>query len=257
MSDTRPIGVMDSGLGGISVLREAIQLLPHEDFIYFGDSHNAPYGTKSDLEILQLTRKVVEKLLAQNVKAVLLACNTATSVAINDLRQEYTLPIIGIEPAVKPAAELSTPTRKILVLATPATLKRDKFSNLVQKLHLNDQILAQPCPGLVELIEAGHCEDALLEEYLHNNLSTYLKMDISVIVLGCTHYPFIKNKLQDFFGGHVAIVDGSVGTSKQLLHKLQEHNLLTDSNSMGRVIIQNSSESALLQQLSQQLLHYK
>lgn len=255
MPNNKPIGFMDSGVGGISVLREAIKMLPNENFIYLGDSANAPYGTKSDKEILVLTIKAVESLIQQNAKAIVIACNTATSVAINHLRLIYpTTPIIGIEPAVKPAASLHE-HGKILVLATPATLKRDKFINLVLEHTDTERVIAKPCPGLVELIESGHLEDEYLEKYLQDNISDYLNMDISVIVLGCTHYPFIKNKLSHFFGNNVDIIDGSNGTSKQLLNKLKEFDLVNSATEKGTVVLTNSSENPYLQELSLKLLN--
>ena len=147
-----PIGVLDSGLGGISVLRELVRLMPEEDYLYFGDSKNAPYGTKTAEEVLRLTRNTVSFLLEQGAKAIVVACNTATSVAIRELRQEYpSIPMIGIEPALKPAVEAKAHST-VLVMATPMTLKKEKFSDLMHRYESDAKIIKVPCPGLVELI---------------------------------------------------------------------------------------------------------
>ena len=168
-----PIGFMDSGVGGISVLREAVKLLPNEKFIYYGDSQNAPYGIKTDVQIRKLTFNAVEVLRQKPVKAIVIACNTATSVAINDLRTRYQdMPIIGIEPAVKPAIKISH-NQKILIMATPMTLKREKFFNLVERYADADQVLPLACPGLVELIEQGQINGAKVQKFLSDLLKPY------------------------------------------------------------------------------------
>lgn len=256
MSDKRPIGFMDSGVGGISVLREAVQLLPQENFIYYGDSANAPYGTKTDAAVLKLTINAVEYLREQGCKAIVIACNTATSAAIEELRARYDFPIIGIEPAVKPAVAISRED-KILVMATPMTLKRPKFADLVSKHADTCQILPLPCPGLVELIESGHLGDPVLMDYLQELLAPYLPQNIAVVVLGCTHYPFVRPALQKVLGERTEIIDGSFGTAKQLWHKLREFNLLNTGDSPGYVKIYNSAADADLLSLSASLLHNK
>ena len=236
-----PIGFFDSGVGGLSVLREAISIMPNENYIYFGDSKNAPYGTKELNEVKELSFKAVEFLRKQNVKAVVVACNTATSAAIEQLRQKYTdMPIIGIEPALKPAVKLH---RKgdVIIMATPMTLREKKFKELMYKYKDECNIVSMPCPGLVEFIENGILEGNDLEEYLRDKFKDYNEDDIAAIVLGCTHYPFIKEVLSKIVGKNIPLIDGGAGTSHELQRKLDEYGILTDSESKGNVKIYNST----------------
>lgn len=255
MSNSKPIGFMDSGVGGISVLREAVKLLPHENFIYYGDSANAPYGTRPKEEILALTDQAVRFLLAEQVKAIVIACNTATSFAIHELRNKYKdVPIVGIEPAVKPAAIICQDS-KIIIMATPMTLRGEKFARLVAEHANGKQIVPMPCPGLVELIESGEAlHGEKIRVYLQNLLKDYVYDHVAVIVLGCTHYPFIKPQLERLFPGETVIIDGSYGTSRQLLNKLQEFELLNNSQAQGSVKVYNSSNSKKMLALSEKLL---
>lgn len=189
---------MDSGLGGLSVLREAIKLMPKEDFIYYGDSLHAPYGVKPQAEIRDLTFAVVEKLLDMGIKGLAVACNTATSAAVRLLRNTYPeLPIVGIEPAVKPAVTESHGGR-ILVMATPMTLKQEKFQNLLAKYREQADIVPVQCDGLMEFVEHGDLDGQELDDYFAEKLSPVLTDDTESIVLGCTHYPFLKKRTPPF-----------------------------------------------------------
>ncbi|AJA49837.1 glutamate racemase [Clostridium pasteurianum DSM 525 = ATCC 6013] len=249
----RPIGFFDSGVGGISVLKEAIRILPKEDFIYYGDSKNAPYGDKSVDEIRQLSFNVAQFLVEKNIKALVVACNTATSAAIKDLRKKYSnIPVIGIEPALKPAVEIKG-MGKILIMATPVTLSEKKFNNLLKKYNGKSDIIPVPCPGLAELIEAGILSGNKLQNYLEDKLSSYIQNEIAAIVLGCTHYPFIKDEISKLIP-NVPIIDGSIGTVKQLKRKLITLNLLNVSGEKGKVQMINSSESKEIMELSNKLL---
>ena len=237
----KPIGVFDSGVGGISVLKECLTMLPCEDFVYFGDSINAPYGTKSVKEVKELTFNAVDFLLAKGVKAVVIACNTATSAAIDDLREKYKdIPIIGIEPALKPAVEASK-GKSIIIMATPMTLSEKKFSNLMQQHNKEVNIIPLPCAGLVELIENGIIEGDEIENYLKDKLKEYIPLDLGSIVLGCTHYPFIKNELIKVVGEKTIIIDGSIGTVNQLKRQLSINDLLSEKKTKGTVTIYNSA----------------
>ncbi len=260
MSDTLslnnlPIGFFDSGVGGLSVLKEAIKLLPNEDFIYFGDSKNAPYGTKTVDEVKELTFKAVDFLLSKNVKSIVIACNTATSAAIDDLRAFYkNIPIIGIEPALKPAVELDK-DGKIIIMATPMTLVEAKFNNLMKSYADTRAIIPLPCAGLVELVESGVVEGTIVNSYLKNKLKPYLDEPISSIVLGCTHYPFIRNELEKILSTDTAIIDGSAGTVKQLKRQLENMNALNSSISKGSLEIINSLNDKNIIELSYKLLN--
>ena len=250
----KPIGFFDSGVGGISVLREAIKLLPKEDFIYLGDSKNAPYGTKKVDEVITLSFNAVDFLLKHEVKAVVVACNTATSAAIDALRQKYgSIPIIGIEPALKPAVELNK-HGKIIIMATPMTLSESKFYSLMKSYEEELEIETVPCAGLVELIEEGILEGEQIEEYLKSKLNPYMESKIASIVLGCTHYPFIKKSLLKILGAETTIIDGSLGTAKQLKRQLKENGLLSRKEHIGKVEIFNSLYKKQILELSYKLL---
>lgn len=253
----KPIGLFDSGVGGISVLKEAISMLPNENFVYFGDSKNAPYGTKTVEQIQKLSFQAVEFLLEKEAKAVVVACNTATSAVIEQLRQQYSyMPIIGIEPALKPAVELRE-KGKILIMATPVTLAEVKFGKLMDAYSEEAEIQPLPCPGLADLIEKGNFESVEVKDYLANKLAPYLNEDIAAIVLGCTHYPFVKKQILAILNKEVTIIDGSMGTAKQLKRQLEGNNLLSDRKESGTVEIYNSfKENKEIIDLSYRLLEY-
>ncbi len=250
----KPIGFFDSGVGGISVLKESLRVLQSEDFVYFGDSLNAPYGTKDVSEVKKLTFNAVDFLLSKGAKVVVIACNTATSAAIDALRDKYTdIPIIGIEPALKPAVEVSR-GKSIIIMATPMTLAEKKFSNLMEKYNKEVNIISLPCAGLVELIENGIIEGHQIEEYLRGKLKKFMHLDVASIVLGCTHYPFIKKELVKIVGEKTIIIDGSIGTVNQLKRQLACNNLLNEKKTRGIVTIHNSSINKNIIDLSYKLL---
>jgi glutamate racemase len=235
-----PIGFFDSGVGGLSVLKKAIEYMPEENYIYLGDSANAPYGVKSIEEIKRLTLENIEFLLEKGVKAIVVACNTATSVAIEELRTKYiNVPIIGIEPALKPAVELQKSGR-IVIMATNATLKEKKFKNLMNEYSFGKDIYPLPCPGLVEFVENGVLSGEELEHFLKIILEDASKKDIASIVLGCTHYPFVKETIQKIVGEKITILDGSVGTVKELKRKLIKNEIKQIESEKGFVKIYNT-----------------
>ncbi|WP_346962089.1 glutamate racemase [Clostridium sp.] len=248
------IGFFDSGVGGISVLKESIKLLPKENYIYIGDSLNAPYGVKTPEEVRKLTFNMVDKLISMNVKAIVVACNTATSIAIDELRKNYKeIPIIGIEPALKPAVE-NYGNGIIVIMATPVTLSENKFSKLRERYNKASDIISMPCDGLVEIIEDGNIKGEVVEGYLRNRFKDVPKEKVSSVVLGCTHYPFIKEALVNVINDDVAIIDGSLGTVKQLKRKLEQKGLLNTNNEQGTVKIFNSKDDEDLIELSYKLL---
>ena len=236
-----PIGFIDSGLGGISVLKEAVKLMPEENFIYYGDSLHAPYGVRPTQEIKELTYAVVEKLLAMGIKGLAVACNTATSAAVRSLRLDYPeLPIVGIEPAVKPAVEASHGGR-ILVMATPMTIQQEKFHKLLERYQDQAEIIPVPCEGLMEFVEKGDLESDFLNQYFSKVLLPFVTSDTETIVLGCTHYPFLRPHLRDFLNrtvqcgqegnaarglSHIDLIDGSFGTARELRRRLAVKGLL-------------------------------
>lgn len=248
------IGFFDSGIGGISVLKETIKVLPNENYIYFGDSINAPYGIKDVAEVKRLTFNAVKFLLNKNVKAIVIACNTATSAAIEELRHQYShIPIIGIEPALKPAVELNR-KGSIVIMATPMTLSESKFARLQAKYKEVANITPLPCAGLAEIIDEGKIKGQEVHNYLVDKLSEIKDMKISSIVLGCTHYPLIKEEIIKIIGDEVPIIDGGLGTSKQLKRILSSKNILNKNNSKGNIEIYNSLQSKKIIDLSYRLL---
>lgn len=249
-----PIGFLDSGLGGISVLREAIKIMPNENYIYFGDSKNAPYGTKTTKEIRDLTFKTVEFLLEKGAKGIVVACNTATSAAVAELRLVYPdIPLVGIEPAIKPAVE-SGKKGKILMMATPMTVKQDKFKYLLNRYKDEADILPIPCEGLMEFVENGKLNGEELKIYLREKLNGYDSSNTSAIVLGCTHYPFVIDAIREVVGNNIDIIDGGLGTAREIKRRLNEKNLLRDSNEKGTIEMYNSSEDSRFIELSWKLL---
>ena len=253
MDQNQPIGVFDSGLGGISVLREIVALLPNEDYIYYGDSLHAPYGTRSTEEIERLTTVVFEKLLAQHVKAIVIACNTASSAAGEDLRRKYPgLPIIAIEPALKPAV-LRNPGGTIAVMATEATLREKKFARLMQSYANQARIFKLPCPGLPEFVERGELHSERLKAFLQKNFSSLGVKYFDGVVLGCTHYPFVRPMIQEVVGVKTKIFDGAPGTARQLKRQLKVRGLLRAGVIHGNISWQNSDPDPRFIELSKQL----
>ena len=254
MNKFSPIGFFDSGLGGISVLREAVKLLPNENYIYFGDSANAPYGVKSANEVRLLAEKGAEILIAKGVKAIVIACNTATSAGVDFLRNKYTdIPIIGVEPALKPAVE-HFPQGRILIMATEMTLKEEKFQALWKHYGQNAEIIPVPCPGLMNFVENGIFSGYELDSYLHDKLDIHTKKPVDAIVLGCTHYPFLKDGISEIVGNNTMIFDGGEGTSRQLKRKLEEAKLINTNNEKGSITFINSSTDERLIKLSKDLI---
>lgn len=228
----RPIGIFDSGVGGTSIWREIAQLLPLEDTIYLADSKNAPYGTKSKAEILQLSIKNTEILLKKGSKIIVVACNTATTNAIEYLRKNYEVPFIGIEPAIKPAA-LQTTTKKVGVLATKGTLSSSLFYN-TSKIHAAGiQVFEQEGKGLVQLVEAGKEQSKEAQSLLEKYVSPMLTQGIDCLVLGCTHYPYLIPILKKIVPPNIQIIDSGFAVAKQTKAVLKKNgllSLLTDGN---------------------------
>ncbi len=213
--NTGYIAVFDSGVGGLTVLHDALEELPHEDFLYYADSANVPYGPKSASEIKKLVEDAIAKILLYPVKAIVIACNTATSIAISDLREVYNIPIVGMEPAIKVAADIDS-SRKILVLATELTLKEDKYLDLVSRLDLGERVEACAMPGLVEFAEDFVFEGPEVKRYITKALSPINLDDFGTLVLGCTHFLYFKKALQEMLSSHIKIVDGNKGTVRRL-----------------------------------------
>lgn len=220
-----PIGIFDSGIGGTSIWREINKILPNEATIYLADSKNAPYGEKSKEQILQLSIKNVEYLLKRGCKLIVVACNTATTNAIKELREAYSVPMIGIEPAIKPAA-LNSKTKTVGVLATKGTLSSALF-NSTSEIHANGiKVLDQVGSGLVELIEKGEVHTSKTRELLQSYLEPMLNQGMDQLVLGCTHYPYLIPLIKEILPDNIKIIDSGEGVARQTKNVLSQNNLL-------------------------------
>ena len=208
----------DSGIGGLSVLHHAMKILPEEEFVFFADEDNVPYGTKSREEVLKFVDSAFEFLTAQKVDAIVVACNTATSVAITEMRKKYSLPIIGMEPALKRAVDLF-PGRKTLVTATPITINGEKIRNLIEKLDAKDFVELRALPELVNFAEKEEFNSPAVKDYLTKNFAGYDFKDFSSIVLGCTHFNYFKDVIREILPENVKILDGNEGTLNELMRR--------------------------------------
>lgn len=243
LSADAPIGVFDSGVGGISVLQHIHALMPHERLCYVADSRHAPYGSKTPEEIQSRCFEITDFLIAMGVKAIVVACNTATAAAIDLMRARYDLPIFGMEPAVKPAAEASR-NGVIGVLATVGTLKSAQFAGLLESYGRNVKVVTQGCVGLVECIERGELRGDGTLNLLEKYCQPLLDEGADTIVLGCTHYPFVKPLIRQIVGSDVTLIDTGAAVAKQVQKRLAALHMLTQQDLPGAVRFWTNSQSA-------------
>ena len=251
------IGVMDSGVGGISVLKHIHALLPHEDLVYIADSKHAPYGNKSADEITARCFEIADFLITKDVKVLVVACNTATAAAIDAMRKRYTLPIIGMEPAVKPAAEASK-NGVIGVLATVGTLKSAQFAALLESYGRNVKVVTQACVGLVECIERGELDMLETKSLIRQYCLPLLDEGADTIVLGCTHYPFVAHLIREVVGQdsnqkQISLIDTGAAVANQLKRQLEDKSLLSTSNQKAEVHFWTNSDSEKVKQVIEAL----
>ncbi len=252
----QPVGVFDSGLGGVSVLREAVRILPHETFLYYGDNANAPYGDRTEEAITALTFDCAHFLQKQGAKIILIACNTATATCVTRIREELDIPVVSIEPAIKPACE--TPGNgKILMAATLATTRLDRYRALQARMPDPSRVINVPCPGLVERIERGVFAEDAFDDLFDRYFQAYWNMTIDGIVLGCTHYVFIRDAFARYakthFRGDAHLYDGNLATARQLQHILEEKGL-AKTQGEGCVRFFTSGDAARFAPLFEKLL---
>ena len=253
MFNLAPIGVFDSGAGGLSVLRELRRLLPHEAFEYIADTAHVPYGPKSAHYIRQRSRCLAEFLVEQRqVKALVVACNTATAAAIDYLRQHLACPIIGIEPAVKPAVA-ATRNGVVGVLATTGTLRSARFAALLGQFAREVRVVTQPCPGLVEQVEAGELHSSATRALLQDYLQPIQAAGADTLILGCTHYPFLRPLLAQLLAPEVAVIDTGAAVARRLQQQLALHQLLNSSTVKGQCQYWSSGVPQTLERLLAQL----
>ena len=255
-----PIGIFDSGVGGISVLKALKKELPNEDFLFYGDQKNAPYGEKTEEEVRALSLSAYRFLKEHGVKATVIACNTATSAAAPFLREKFPEDIIvGMEPAVKPATLFAheiaeregehscLSEKKILILATESTLKGNRLHHLIDRLKSKGKYILLPAPGIVRLLEEGKGFGEEMQSYLKDLLKPYPKGSVSSIVLGCTHFPFVKKEIERALGYSIPFFDGAEGTARETAHRLAEKNLLRKTGESRLTLYSSSGDNRLLE----------
>ena len=243
-----PIGIFDSGIGGISIWKEIRQLMPNENSIYLADSKNAPYGNKSKDEIRRLSEKNTEILLARNCKMVVVACNTATTNSIKHLRDKYAVPFIGIEPAIKPAS-LKTKSKVVGILATKGTLSSSLFQETTNHYKEEIEILEQDGTGIVELMEHGKLDSVEMVNLLQLYISPMVEKGMDHLVLGCSHYPYLIPILKKILPVEVKIIDSGFAAAKQTKAILQLNNLLNNSKEIGKHNFYTNGSADVLKQI--------
>lgn len=241
-----PIGVFDSGVGGLSVLREIRRELPAEDVLYVADSAFAPYGDQPDDAIAQRVLTVASFLIDRSAKAIVVACNTATGAAVEALRARVSVPVVGMEPAVKPAAQ-TTKTAVVGVLATTQTLASAKFSRLLAAYGADVRVLLQPCPGLAEQVEQGDLSGPATRALVEQYVAPLVAQGADTLVLGCTHYPFLSGLIRDVAGPAVVVIDPSAAVARELRRRLQAGGLLSPDTRPGTERFWTSGSPALVQ----------
>ncbi len=241
------IGIFDSGVGGTSIWKQIHDLLPNEDTIYLADSKNAPYGYKTKEEIIALSEKNTEYLLNLGAKIIVVACNTATTNAIKELREKYKVPFIGIEPAIKPAA-LSSKTHKVGVLATQGTINSELFHQTMSNFS-EVEFIEQIGHNLVQLIESGQMNSPKMGELLHQYLQPMIEQGIDYLVLGCTHYPYLIPQIRKILPQHIQIIDSGKAVARQVKNVLEQNKLLSDSTQKGKAVFYTNADKKVLQSL--------
>jgi len=255
--DKRPIGVFDSGIGGLSVLRELERLLPHENFVFFADQLYVPYGEKNDVQIQNLAERITNYLLKHHhIKMLVVACNTATCAAITHLRKKYYFPIVGTVPAIKPATE-KTKTKTVGIISTPSTSKSKVLKNLIRTHGRGVKVINIGCKGLEDTVEQGNLEGRELAVLLETYLKKIKNSKTDCLVLGCTHYPFLKDSISKILGKKVKLIDGNVGIAEQTAHLLTNHFLENTEQKKGRILYLTTGDPDKFSKVAGKLLKKK
>jgi glutamate racemase len=245
-----PIGIFDSGVGGLSVLRAVRELLPAEDLLYLADQAHVPYGPRPMEEVRSFSNAITEYLLSRGAKMIVVACNTASAAALHHLRQTFPdVPFVGMEPAVKPAAE-RTETGVVGVLATPATFQGELYASVVERFARGVMLLQNTCAGLVEEIEAGNLDGGETAKILEGAIKPMLAANIDTIVLGCTHYPFVIPLIQSIAGEDVRVIDPAPAIARQVQRLLEQHDLAAPHDRLGVTTLLTTGEISRLQQFA-------
>jgi len=251
------VGVFDSGVGGLSVLREILASLPAQPVIYFADQAHVPYGSRQLEEVREFTRGITQYLLGQGAELIIVACNTASVAALHTLRQEFApVPFVGMEPAVKPAVEQSC-SGKVGVLATEATFHTTMYASVVERFAQGVTLLEDPCPGLVAQVEKGDLYGAVTRHILERALLPMMEKGVDTIVMGCTHYPFVIPLIKQIVGDEVRVIDPAPAIARQVRRVLEAHNLLNESPNAAVPRFVTSGDPAQFKEMLHLLLHRK
>ncbi len=238
MDSSAPIGIFDSGVGGLTVMRKLIAQMPHENVVYFGDTARVPYGNKSKETVLRYTHQIIRFLQTKNVKAIIIACNTASAFALHEVEKAYPLPILGViqpgaQAAVNASAAHQTSGNRIGVIGTYATIGSRAYETLIKKIDPESQVFNQACPLLVPFVEEGLLEDPLTDEIIARYLSGLKAQEIDTLVLGCTHYPLLRPAIERYMGAAVTCIDPAEAVSQQLQNVLETAGLLRQVGDAG------------------------
>lgn len=250
----RPIGVFDSGIGGLTVLKELAAMLPFEDFIYYADSKNAPYGPKSVAEIIELSEKIVRFLIAEDCKLIVIACNTATAAAVNVIRKKFDIPVVGLEPAVKPAC-LNTKTGNIGVLATEGTFRGNHFKTTSEKYKDYVTIHLQVAKGLVESAENGVFSGDNAESLVRQYVEPLLSNNIDQLVLGCTHYPYFYDLIKKTVGSSVDVIDSAGPVARRTKDVLMTSRIFRTENNCRKISVYSSGDQNVIKKVVDKLFN--
>lgn len=245
--------MFDSGVGGLSVLREIVRQLPQEDVLYVADQAHVPYGQRPLEEVREFAFGISEYLLSKQAKMIVVACNTASAAALKELRQAYpNIPFVGMEPAVKPAAE-TTQSGAVGVLATPATFQGELYASVIERFAQGVTVYQHTCPGLVQQIEQGNFDGPATQAILEDALLPMLAAKIDTVVLGCTHYPFVIPLIQEIVGADVRVIDPAPAVARQVSRLLEQRNLLRQSNSDRQLLFATSSDPEFLERFLERI----
>jgi len=251
--DARPIGIFDSGIGGLTVMAAIRQALPQERLLYFGDNAHMPYGARSLNEVRSFSLSICEALIAQGCKLIVIACNTASAAALKEVRARWPeFPFVGMEPAVKPAVE-HTHSGVVGVIATVATFQSDLYASVVERFSQGVEVLHQPCPGLVKQIEAGELDTPRTEQMLRGWLEPMLARGIDALVLGCTHYPIVRPLIERIVGDGVRVIDPAPAVARQVARVLKEKAIDAAASATGAVEVFTSGEPARFEAMMERM----
>jgi glutamate racemase len=255
-SKSRPIGVFDSGVGGLTVAREVMRQLPDENIVYFGDTARVPYGSKSKDNIIRYSRQIIRFLLTKDVKAIVIACNTATALALDVVQKEFDIPIIGvIEPGAR-AAVAETRNNHIGVIGTEATIRSEMYTKVIRGMDPKMQVNGKPCPLFVPVVEEGFAKHHIAEEVIDYYLSDMKDSGIDTMILGCTHYPLLRSRIMKYFGDSIHLVNPAYETAMDLKKILEEQNLANDTENLTKYEFYVSDTAEKFKQFANSILPY-